>query len=116
MFYDKQVIGKKIKEWRVQKGLSQEKLAEAIGVTDKNISRIERGIQYPKAENLMKILDVLDIMVIGLDSCTLYVQNNPLRNKGLNIINSATDEELELIVPNIDFYIKNYKKSRKKFR
>ena len=54
-------VGEKIKQFRVMRGLTQHDLAEKIGLTEKQISKIETGVHYPKFENFVKILDVLNI-------------------------------------------------------
>ena len=45
---------------RPQKHILQSDLAEAIGVTNNQISNIENGHSYPKLKNLISICDVLD--------------------------------------------------------
>lgn len=56
----KHLLGKRIKELRKKKGLSQEQLAEKVGFeTSNSISNIENGYNYPSIQNLEKILKVL---------------------------------------------------------
>ena len=89
----KQNIGKQIKKYRVLRGMTQNDLAEKIGLTEKQISKIETGVHYPKFENFVKILDVLNIEMKDFDT-GLNVQNNILRNSILKIIYRANDIEL----------------------
>jgi len=56
----KKELGEKIKRLRKNKGLTQEKLAELIEISPRNLSGIELGINYPKAETLEKIMIALD--------------------------------------------------------
>ena len=51
----------RIKEARVKKGLSQGKLAKAIGVHVTNISRYERGENRPTSDVLTKLANELDV-------------------------------------------------------
>ena len=53
----KKVLGKRIKDLRKAKGLTQEKVAELIGIETKSFSNIETGKVFPIAENLNKIMD-----------------------------------------------------------
>ena len=56
----KHLLGKRIKELRKKKGLSQEQLAEKVGFeTSNSISNVENGYNYPSIQNLEKILKVL---------------------------------------------------------
>lgn len=44
---DKKIIGNKFKEYRKSKQLTQFELAEKVGLNEKQISRIEAGLNYP---------------------------------------------------------------------
>tara|TARA_B110000902_G_scaffold51899_1_gene59812 strand:- start:214 stop:777 length:564 start_codon:yes stop_codon:yes gene_type:complete len=54
-------IGKKIKELRKKKGLSQEELAESAKVNLRTIQRIENNESEPRGKTLNLICEVLDI-------------------------------------------------------
>lgn len=55
------MIGKIIKELRLEKGLSQSLLASKIGVSQKAIDFWERGINEPKASYIIKFADFFDV-------------------------------------------------------
>ena len=55
------LLGKRIQEIRKSKNYTQEKLAELIGIDTVSLSNIERGKYYPTAENLNKIISILEI-------------------------------------------------------
>ena len=57
----KRELGEKIKTIRKKRNLTQEQLAEKIDISSRNLSNIELGVNFPKAETLEKILKVLDI-------------------------------------------------------
>ena len=57
----KKLIGKRIQEIRKQKKITQEYLAELIVIETPSISNIETGKYFPSAENLDKILEVLEM-------------------------------------------------------
>lgn len=57
----KKLLGKRIKELRIKQGLTQEKLSEMIGVGERNLSKIECGNNFVKAETIVKLLAALDI-------------------------------------------------------
>lgn len=62
----KQSLGKKIKEKRIQESLTQEQLAEKIGISPKSLSQIELGNNFISADNLEKICLALNIQVKNL--------------------------------------------------
>ena len=57
----KKLLGKRIQEIRKRKKLTQENVAELINIETGSLSNIENGKYYPTAENLEKILNVLEI-------------------------------------------------------
>ena len=54
-------IGKRIKELRKKKNLSQEKLSEMIDISQNALSCIETGDNFFTAETLEKIIKIFDI-------------------------------------------------------
>ncbi|WP_303001956.1 helix-turn-helix domain-containing protein [Dialister invisus] len=69
-------IGTRIKEAREAKGLTQEQLAEMVGLSSTHISVIERGVKAPKLETFIEIANALDVTS---DSLLLDVLNNSLQ-------------------------------------
>ncbi|MBQ8425894.1 MAG: helix-turn-helix transcriptional regulator [Clostridia bacterium] len=57
------IIGKTIKEKRIEQGLSQQTLAKLIGVTHASISYWENGVNIPNVLDVWKIADVLNISI-----------------------------------------------------
>lgn len=58
---NKKKLGKRIKELRKQKGLTQEKLAEFINMEQNSISIIESGRNFPTLATLEKIANILNV-------------------------------------------------------
>lgn len=54
-------IGEKIKELRIEKGLSQMQLGKAINVSQKAIDYWERNINEPKASYIIAIVKFFNI-------------------------------------------------------
>lgn len=54
-------IGKKIKEYRLEKGLSQMQLGKLIGVSQKAIDYWERSVNEPKASYIVALVKTFDI-------------------------------------------------------
>ena len=57
------MIGKHIKQYREQRDMTQEALAERLSVTRQAVSNWECGKTQPDIETLHRIADVLDISV-----------------------------------------------------
>jgi transcriptional regulator with XRE-family HTH domain len=70
------ISGKRIKSLRLEKGLSQEEVAQAIGVTKSTISKYERGENEPG-------------MAVAADLASFF-------NVSMNYIAGTTDEKQTL--------------------
>jgi len=57
----KEKLGERIKEFRKARGLSQEQLAESVGIEHKHVSRLEVGKSYPTIDRLEKIAEALNV-------------------------------------------------------
>lgn len=60
------IIGDNIRYYRDQKGWTQEKLAGHAKIDEKNLGKIERGIQEPYFITLYKIASVLNVSIDDL--------------------------------------------------
>ena len=54
-------IGKNIRKYRLQKGLTQEKLSELICANDKFVGHVERAERVPSIKRIIKIAQILEI-------------------------------------------------------
>ena len=81
---DQLKIGKFIAECRKQKGLTQMQLSEKLGITDKAISKWERGISMPDASIMLEVCGILGISVNEL-LCgeKINMENNDQKNEQL---------------------------------
>ena len=57
----KKLLGRRIKELRESKDLTQEQLAEKIGIGQRNLSKIECGNNFVTSETLSKIISALQV-------------------------------------------------------
>lgn len=64
-------LGKKIKNVRIKRGLSQDELAELAKVNLRTIQRIENNETAPREKTLKLIFDALDIELIERDRVTI---------------------------------------------
>ena len=54
-------VGERIKELRIEKGLSQSELAKNIGVSQKAIDYWERNVNEPKSSYVISLVRFFDI-------------------------------------------------------
>ncbi len=93
----KKLLGKRIREVRILRNLTQEDLSELTDIGASSISKIESGHFHPTDENLEKIANALKI-----EPYKLYMFNHQKDTKTLikdleNIIKTATDDEIKLV-------------------
>ncbi|AWM80596.1 hypothetical protein DKL61_09660 [Gammaproteobacteria bacterium ESL0073] len=60
------LIGQAIAKYRKQAALSQEQLAEALGIGYEAVSRMERGVVIPTVDRLIAIADIVNCPVTEL--------------------------------------------------
>lgn len=63
---DKEKTGQLIAQLRKDKGLTQKQLAEALNVTDKAVSKWERGLSFPDISMLEPIAEILDVSIMEI--------------------------------------------------
>ena len=54
-------IGEKLKTLRLQHNLTTRQLAEHLGTTNSQISRIENGLRQPSGDLIIKIADFFNV-------------------------------------------------------
>lgn len=56
-------VGRRLRTFRLQKGLSQEKLADQLGVTFQQVQKYEKGTNRIAAGRLQRIAEILEIPI-----------------------------------------------------
>lgn len=56
-------MGEIISSLRKEKGMTQKELAEKLHITDKAVSKWERGIACPDTQTIPKLAEILDISI-----------------------------------------------------
>ena len=88
-------IGKFIAECRKEKKLTQEMLAEKLYVTDRAVSKWERGLSLPDASNMLDLCNILGINVNELLSGErIDMKDNEKKTNEL-LVELARQEELK---------------------
>lgn len=97
MKIDYKDIGQRIKEKRIQKGLTQEKLSELIGVGPSHMSHIEGGSTVPSFEVFISILNALGCSADEL-LCREAAAAKPLLNSWLSeLVADCDNTEIKIL-------------------
>ena len=80
---DNEKIGKFIRTLRKDVGLTQKELAEKLGITDRAISKWERGLGCPDISLLESVANILNVSILEL-----------LKGEYLNKDNKLNDNDL----------------------
>ena len=95
---DKEKTGQLITELRKEKGMTQKQLAEALNVTDKAVSKWERGLSFPDISMLEPLSELLDIAIMELLAGERQDEDEPMsREEAEDLINASVelgDEEI----------------------
>ena len=97
-------FGKFLSEMRKEKSMTQKELADKLFVSDKTVSKWERGNSMPNVTLLMPISDVLGITVTELLKGEKISENNSLN----------TDEVEKLVINSLDLSVRDTIRQRKK--
>lgn len=80
-------IGNRIQKYRTQRNLTQEQVAEKAGISQKHLSRIEKGYHNPRFDMIIQVAKALNVPTDALAK---------------DLSNSDVDVFLENIRPNIE--------------
>lgn len=78
-----QVFGSNLRHHRKAKALTQEALAEAVGVSAEMISKIERGVAAPSFQTIERLADVLGVPEVVFFGIGLFVSAEDERSRQL---------------------------------
>lgn len=59
-FHGAHAVGRMLSDARAQRGYTQQRLSDLSGVTQADISRIERGLLSPTTATMMRLAEALD--------------------------------------------------------
>lgn len=93
--FSKEALGKKVKSYRNLNNLTQQELADNLGMSKNHISEIERGLSSTTMDTLYKIITFFDITFDDLLKDFLEVYDESL---------SQTDELIDSIINELDTF------------
>ncbi len=95
MNYEK--LGKRIKEERLKKNLTQEQLAEAINLSSVYISHIENASTKPSLETLVNLSNALDITPDFLLYDSLHKSKEYIKEEISKMLKDCNADDMRLI-------------------
>ena len=101
------VLGEIFKEYRVKNKLTQEKIAEKLGISVKYISRIENGTGGVKVETLVNYMNLLCISPNTLFSKLITNDDLKLQMQLSEKASILPDDKINFIISTIDL-LKNF--------
>lgn len=84
----KKLFGRRIKELRQRKGLTQEQLAYMVDVGERNLSKIECGNNFVTADTLAKIITALEVEPTELFNFKHLEEKEILKKELIEAINT----------------------------
>lgn len=82
MFFDGKRFGQRIKKLRVNKGLTQERMADELAITVSYLAKMEIGTRSPSIDSIIQLaayFDVsLDYLVLGYDPKEISIEEMAL--------------------------------------
>ncbi len=96
MVLDKKSIGAKIRQIRLAKGFSQEKLSEAVDISPRQMCLIENGNSVPSLETFVNIARILEIDINDFFNIS-FKNIEDERIEIIDIVKSANRKKLPLI-------------------
>lgn len=95
-------IGKRIQQFRKQKGMTQEALSEKLNLTPHYLSAIERGVKLPSLETLILIINALEVSADDVLVDVLCVSHPARASRLVDEITSRSAGEQEKIYQMLD--------------
>lgn len=93
---DKKILGKQLKQIRISKGISQEKLSELVFLSPRQMSIIETGNSYPSLDTFIRIAEVLEFDINEFFNIRIK-EKDDLRLCIIELIKATDRKHLNLI-------------------
>lgn len=93
----KELLGARIRELRKLRNLSQEQLAELIGVEPRHVSRLEVGSSYPRIDRLEMIATALDVPLKDFFDF-MHLESPDTRAKNIEEMVKGMQEDYQQII------------------
>lgn len=103
MAVDYESIGRRIKHYRTEKGISQEELGFIVSVNNEHISRIEGGRKNLSLELLILIANALDVSADDLLTDNLKHSSSPVGTEIHDLLLDCNHDEKAILTRTLTF-------------
>lgn len=98
---DYQELGKRIKKLRLEKKITQEKLAETVNISNSHMSHIETGITKASLEVIVSIANALCITTDQLLCDSLASSKSTYENELTGLLSDCGIEEIRFLTKSL---------------
>ena len=106
---NQKAIGRRIKEAREKKQLTQEQLAELVDLSPMHVSVIERGVKLPKLETLVNIANVLNVSADVLLQDVVHNQTKLCASEASDLIKQLPQEDQRRVLAALRSFVESTK-------
>ncbi len=107
---DYKLIGSRVKQVRLKKGLTQERLSELSNISSKYVSVLEGGHKKPSIETLVRISNSLGVSVDYLLADSLSVSSETRVKEVISIVRNLNDNEMDTVIDVLNALVLNFHK------
>lgn len=101
------MLGLRIRELRRRAGLTQEQLAETLGIDQKHMSRIELGKSYPSLDRLFRIAETVNTPLPGLFKFGHLKSESDIRKQVLEMVGQIGEKDLKRVYRILEAFLES---------
>lgn len=101
---NKKLLGKRIKELRKAANLTQEKLAEFIGLETSSLSGIESGRHFPSLPTLEKIAKILNIELKSIFDFNHHLPKEKIKDYIIENLDKLSEDKIGFLYKFVEEY------------
>lgn len=106
---DYKKLGQRIREYRMKINMTQEALAEAVGISAVFISQIETGNRKPSLETVFKIATTLNVPMDYLMKDSVVESSSEKMDELIAMLKGRPEEEVALVTDTAKEILKHIK-------
>ena len=98
MVVDYKLIGQRIKAKRIDKGFTQEDIADHLGISVSYVSRLERAVVKISLETLVKVASILEVTPAYLLDGTITTSDHYLQGELADVVSDFDPDKIRLLL------------------